>query len=666
MAFTICLVFLLLFYPVFSKESEEELAEPACIEVLVNKSYSCEGLGLQKIPDLLPNSTENLDFSFNSLLALYSWVFGRLESLVYLDLSRCGINWIYNDAFGNNTKLTTVMLTGNPILYIADTAFLGPTSLQHLYLQETNIVDLSFLPLKTLKGLETLHLGSNYISSIRFPQDVTLDNLKLVNFASNLIKTITVQDSVFLNKIRNLTLILKGNDIEYIEPNTFNHSDFHHLDLTGCGWSKDISSLLDGLKDLTTYTLRIGTFADVPTDFDIEPKSLNGLCNITVKELSLQYRHIDEPSQETFSCLTKIEKLDLTATNIQSLPQLSQPSVTKELILNQNHFRSLCDINSASYPMVTHLDIAENQDTWDLGSKCLESLSNLKYLDLSHNDFHKAKCCGSQFSGLHSLSHLNLSYGAPLPLDNPAFPENKQLEVLDFSNVHLLVEDWSSPFSNLADLRMLNLSYSYMNTSHMKLLEGLTNLVFLDMKGSSFQKGTLNEDNLFSKTPQLATLILSKCNLEAIEKQAFQKLKNLKSVDFSHNKLTTFPTNAFESPSDISLNLAFNMISIIPIGLVQNISTKSTINLSYNPIDCSCSNIEFLTWYTQHEEIFVEKTNTRCGSPRSLAGTEVTKVTITCGFPPIYIIIIVVVSLVCIIIITCLVRYYRRLVYSSI
>lgn len=493
-----------------------------------------------------------------------------------------------------------------------------------------------------------------------------MDNLTVVNFALNQIKTISVQDSEFLKQIKNLTLILKGNNIEFIEPNAFKSSGFHHLDLTGCGWNTNISSLLDGLNGLTTQTLRIGTFKDITTDFDIFPRSLNGLCNISVNALSLQYRYISEESQEAFSCLTKIEKLDLTGMYFHFLPHLSQPNVLKELILNENQFSSLCGINSESYPLVTHLHIVANQHTWELGAKCLANLSKLIYLDLSHNDFNKVKCCGAQFSGLHSLTHLNLSYGAPLPLESPAFPENKQLEVLDFSNVNLLIDGSSSPFSNLANLRTLNLSYSHVNSSYMSLFEGLTQVVFLNMKGCIFQGGTLKAENLFSKVLQLETLILSNCNLNIIEKQAFQKLKNLKYIDLSHNNLTAFTTNAFGNLSDISLNFAFNMISSIPISLVQNITNASTINLSYNPIDCSCSNIDFLTWYKQHEEIFLDKKNTTCASPPSVAGTELTKVSITCGFSLLYILLIIIIALICIILIICFVHYYRRRIYAAI
>lgn len=59
-------------------------------QVTVNKSYSCEGLGLREVPEELPVTTEILDFSFNMLPSLQNSTFSELKSLLYLDLTRYG------------------------------------------------------------------------------------------------------------------------------------------------------------------------------------------------------------------------------------------------------------------------------------------------------------------------------------------------------------------------------------------------------------------------------------------------------------------------------------------------------------------------------------------------------------------------------------------------
>lgn len=59
-------------------------------QITVNKSYSCEGLGLREVPEKLPVTTEILDFSFNMLPSLQNSTFSQLKSLLYLDVTRYG------------------------------------------------------------------------------------------------------------------------------------------------------------------------------------------------------------------------------------------------------------------------------------------------------------------------------------------------------------------------------------------------------------------------------------------------------------------------------------------------------------------------------------------------------------------------------------------------
>lgn len=583
----------------------------------------------------------------------------------HFSLPRSGIAWIYDAAFSNNTRLTTVVLTGNSIVYIAESAFLGATSLQHLYLQKTFISDLWLIPMKSLSNLETLHLGSNYITSIQLPDDTPVTKLKTLNLELNHISRITVENSNTFKHTDNLTLILKGNNIEYIEPNSFNSSNLHCLDLTGSAWNVDLSSVLKGLNGLRADSLRIGTFNDMDVDKDVSPSDMNCLCNLTTKELSLQYQTFSD-DHNTFPCLAKIEKLDFTFTDLQRFPGLSKDNLLKELLLNHNQFSSLCDISSETYPLITHLHIARNMKTLDLGDGCLKSLTILVYLDLSQNIFMHPICCSSRFMGLASLRFLNMSYGNQLALQNPALPDTNKTEVLDFSYSLLRIDKAFSPFSNLADLKVLNLSNSYVDASNRQVFKGLENLVFLNMEKSLFQNGVLANDNLFATTLKLETLILAKCKLREIEGQAIKKLKQLKHIDLSGNNLTVFNTNLFANLTFMSLNYAFNYITTIPIDFLRNISNENTINLSHNPIDCSCSNIDFLSWYKSHSNLFLDKENTVCGSPPSLVGTELYKVSLSCGTSWLKIIIFIIVAVATIILVICFIRLYKKRFYSSI
>ncbi|XP_067424868.1 CD180 antigen [Emydura macquarii macquarii] len=614
-----------------------------CTEVTANKSYSCEDLGLREIPERLPATTEILDFSFNLLFSLHSSTFSKLKNLVYLDLTRCQINWVYEGAFQSNAHLNMIVLTGNLLMFLADTAFVGPHSLKHLVLTQTGLTSLAFIPMQNLDNLETFDLGSNHISSLQFPPSFPTRNLKYLDFQRNNIQRIAAKDIDILLQMKNLTLILRGNDITHIEAGAFQSNFFYSLDFGGC---TDISVVLAGMQDTKIHTLWLGTFEDVNDGLPITPTMLQNLCNISVEHISLQRRHFLYLTAATFQCLSNLQRLDLTHSYISMLPpDIRGMNMLEELILNRNAFKHICNISSAAFPSLTHLYIRGNAESLDLGSGCLETLSKLQHLDLSHSHIANVDCCSKQLKGLSGLQHLNLSYNKLLQLQDLSFKECANLEHLDLAFTRLHINASQGPFRNLHLLHVLNLSYSYIDTNIQYLLQGLQNLFLLNLQGNSFQSGMILNENLFHQVPSLEELILSFCDLTAIQNQAFHALKKLRHVDLSHNKLITFSTDAFSNLKSIYLNFANNKIHVIPRDLLTNLSGQSIINLSYNPLECTCSNIGLLTWYKRNMDKIEDPDGTVCCEPKALAGAKLSTVTLSCGIGAAGIVCIVLVML---------------------
>ncbi|NWX48564.1 CD180 protein, partial [Steatornis caripensis] len=597
-------------------------------QITVNKSYSCEGLGLREIPEKLPVTTEILDFSFNVLPSLQNSTFSELKSLLYLDLTRCQINWVYDGAFHSNEHLKTIVLTGNLLLFLSDTAFVGPQSLKQLVLTQTGITSMSFIPMTNLDSLDTLILGSNHISSLQFPPNFPTQNLKFLDFQMNNIRVITAEDIHILQKTSNITLIFKGNDMIYIEPGAF-QSDFYSLDFGGCA---DIPGVLAGIQNSTTQTLWLGTFHGMEKEPHISPNVLKGLCNISVKDLYLQLRHFRNLNADTFQCLTRLRKLDLTETHISMLPPgISGMSSLAELVLNANSFEHLCNISSAAFPSLTHLHIKGNSQVLELGSGCLEKLAKLQHLDLSKSRIASFDCCNKALSGLSSLRYLNLSHNIKLHLQDVLITDSANLELLDLAFTPLHINTSQGPFRNLHLLQELNLSSSHINTSTQHLFQGLENLMLLDLSQNNFESGIMPKDKLFQQLSNLEVLILSSCELTAIGSQAFHSLKKLRRVDLSHNKLTAFSTDAFSNLKSIYLNFAHNRIRIVPRDKLVSLAGHCVINLSYNPLDCTCSNVGLITWYKQNLDKIEDPEGTRCSEPKLLAGAQLATISLSCG-----------------------------------
>ncbi|XP_062456485.1 CD180 antigen [Rhea pennata] len=643
--------------PVCASREAPSAVDTTCTEITVNKSYSCEGLGLTEIPERLPVTTEILDFSFNLLPSLQNSTFSKLKSLFSLDLTRCQINWVYEGAFHNNRHLHTIVLTGNLLLFLSDTAFVGPQYLKQLVLTQTGISSLSFIPMTNLDNLDTLILGSNHISSLQLPPNFPTQSLQYLDFQMNNIRTITVEDVSVLQKTSNITLIFKGNDILYIEPGAF-QSSFYSLDFGGC---TNIPGILAGMQNSSVHTLWLGTFDDVEKESYISPDVLQGLCKITVKDLYLQLRHFRNLNAATFHCLTKLQKLDLTHTHISALPSgISGMKVLTELILNRNFFEHLCNTSVAAFPSLTHLHLRGNTQTLQLGSGCLQTLAKLQYLDLSHSHIESSDCCNEALNGLNSLQYLNLSYNTKLHVHDVLFKEGTNLELLDIAFTQLHISTSQGPFRNLHLLQVLNLSSSQVNTSIQHLFQGLENLMFLDLSQNIFESGIMPKNKLLQQLSNLEVLILASCELTAIGDQVFHVLKKLRHIDLSHNKLIAFNTDAFSNLKSIYLNFAHNRVQIIPRDKLVSLPDYSIINLSYNPLECTCSNIGLITWYKENLDKIEDPEETTCSQPKSLADVQLSTVTLYCGISTTGIIAVVLGILSCVVIIFWSVRCFRQ------
>lgn len=638
-------------------------SDPKCTEKEGNRTYNCENLGLREIPDTLPNTTEVLEFSFNFLPTIQNTTFSRLINLIFLDLTRCQINWVHEDTFQSHHQLNTIVLTGNPLIFMAETSLTGPKLLKHLFLTQTGISNLEFIPVHNLENLESLHLGSNHISSINLPENFPTQNLKVLDFQNNAIHYISRKDTNALEQATNLSLNFNGNDIKGIEPGAFNSKIFQSLKFGG---SLNLSIVFKGLQNCTIQSLWLGTFEDTD-DQDLTSATFEGLCDMSVESINLQKHHFNDLSSSTFRCFTRLQELDLTAAHLKGLPSgIEGMNSLKKLVLNANNFDQLCQINAASFPSLRELYIKGNMRKLDLGTRCLEKLETLQKLDLSHSDIEASDCCNLQLKNLRHLQYLNLSYNEPLGLEDQAFKECPQLELLDLAFTHLRVKAPHSPFQNLHLLRVLNLSHCLLDTSNQHLLAGLRDLRHLNLQGNSFQDGSISKTNLLQTVGSLEILILSSCSLLSIDQQAFQGLGNVNHLDLSYNSLTGDSMDALNHLKGIYLNLASNNIRIIPPHLLPALSQQSTINLSHNPLDCTCSNIHFITWYKENLHKLEDLEETTCANPPSLRGMKLSNVKLHCGLTGMGIFFIVVFVFLLILLLIFSVKFILRWKYQHI
>ncbi|XP_062410993.1 CD180 antigen [Sardina pilchardus] len=587
-------------------------AKYQCLQIV--NGYDCSGRNLESVPDIVSNTTQNLDFSFNNLPNLYKSTFGSFSELLSLDLTRCRIDLMFEDAFVAQAKLQTLILTGNPLIFISVEAFSGLKSLAHLIMPQTAIGDLEHLPISKLQ-LETLDISSSSLHTLEGLAAICMTKMKLLNLARNHIPSISASDlTVFKGAKEDLEVSFRSNDILSMEPGAFRSLRFRSLDFTNCFARVDVSVVLTGLEGVTTETLRLGTF-EGERRWDITAVSLRSLCNVTVSHLNLQMQHWAGVSNATFECMGGLKILEMTQLHINNFPdKITTMGKLSELNLDRNALKNVCDISAHSFPSLKSLSMR------DMGvyvgkliflNSCLQNLSHLEYLDLSCSELKvEGSCCEKHLQGLGHLRLLNLSYNSPMQWDALPFSATPELRHLDCEHVRVNLST-SAPFSNLELLETLNLSMTTISLAHPRLLEGLKSLVRLELSENPVPGGMLSDPNTFKHVPLLESLVLAQCQLTAITGDLFRNLTKLTYADFSANYLTKLGT-FFSPAAAINLNFAHNRIELVDIDSIKGLGPNSSVDLSYNPLVCNCSNIEFIDWAKANADKLMHFGDTLC------------------------------------------------------
>ena len=125
-------------------------------------------------------------------------------------------------------------------------------------------------------------------------------------------------------------------------------------------------------------------------------------------------------------------------------------------------------------------------------------------------------------------------------------------------------------------------------------------------------------------------------------------------------------SDALSHLKGLYLNMASNNIRIIPPHLLPALSQQSIINLSHNPLDCTCSNIHFITWYKENLHKLEDSEETTCANPPSLRGVKLSDVKLHCGITGVGIFFIVVFVFLLILLLIFSVKFILRWKYQHI
>ena len=156
---------------------------------------------------------------------------------------------------------------------------------------------------------------------------------------------------------------------------------------------------------------------------------------------------------------------------------------------------------------------------------------------------------------------------------------------------------------NLSTVNMDNCDIKYISSEFFNDFPNLTTLsLYQNQLGKCLSQDS--EGLVFKNLKNLTLMNLSENNLYHLNKLTFKNMAKLQHLDLSKNRLGSVVFSIAHMKHLDSLNLERNQIrSLTPttraeIHAISEGRWGPKIELSYNPIGCDCSNLEFLEWLT--------------------------------------------------------------------
>ncbi len=344
---------------------------------------------------------------------------------------------------------------------------------------------------------------------------------------------------------------------------------------------------------------------------DLSSKKLNkipGWIDAGVTHLCLQYNHLTEVENNTFTGHVHIVSLNLGANDIRSVESNAFYGLDslKELRLWWNEIGQQPDLSSVSGSL-EYLDLSGNQISATLLPEI--TMPKLKELRLNINNighFSSARiryvtpnllrlrctecriinASAEYFSSMPKLEQLFLSDNLLETFSPRLLNISKNIQYLQFSfnQLQILEEDSFLGYINLQDLFLSNNKLREFDMHKITNGTGLPVLKGLDLSGNNLS--TLPPSDLWSSTIETLSLGYNKIDLNTSEipLDYFANLTNLHTLNFEQMNLFALPDLRSSLNSLQVLNLKDNHVSALNISqaFVSQVPNLKTLQLNNN------------------------------------------------------------------------------------
>ncbi|XP_069119778.1 toll-like receptor 4 isoform X2 [Argopecten irradians] len=605
------------------------------------KVLDCSNLNWERLPlnFIFPPSVVNISLAYNKFKVLLNGTFTNLTNLQSLNISHNRLSRMDYSCFEGLESLTTLDISYNELKMT--TNVYTPGIFRHLK-------NLTFLDIHANIRQSTTDqkYPDEALSELEFLQELMMDGLTDVTFGQGFRKLthLTVLDMSVRDDESSCVLI----NVHNTTFSSLSYSTLSLLKLVQC----DIYRIAPGAFSMLTFLTELDLSKNDRLTFKGMTNASVGfnLTNIQVVHLNGINRHSDPWTlkQDDFVHFhdTNLKTLTLDSnriTNIEVdvidvLPITLQLLTIRENYLTDAHFLAelvrlenllVFDISyQLHYTMslgiipkneITSLAASQESpedpeavegdrgNTQTFETKPIEMKNTMNYSIMHHDKRTENDVIKLPFRLRKAIGN-NLKID-PLSAPPVTFDANNSLEYLDLSSNG--VHAWYGKWSGLHFLRFLNVSFNGIFRVAPDTFGDMASLNTLFLNGNRLGVSIMQDKQFltFSNQTKLIYLNLSDNAFTDLPEFIFVKQTNLKILDLRYNYLTAinFRMKSLGRIKEINLsNNTIRELTRINMEEIDYLSKKSnfTIDLTGNPLLCTCDQLEQLRWMAVSKPVF--------------------------------------------------------------
>lgn len=598
----------------------------------------------------LPNASMYIDTVLLNMascteLKLVGAPFEQFTNLQVLVLHNCSLSHddINNRTFTGLSKLRSLNISRNEQFPLVDTTpgeiFAHFTSLEELRAYGTTATynhDKGY-PEDVLRKLPSLkHLWLDGFNTSFGPVFQELSNLTELIITGSMIEPpwrslefcnmhiITDTSLQTLVHVKKLSILKCG--VHSVETNAFrNLTKLEYIDMSGnfelglVNITYALASLSKTVKEIVLNNVENSNH--LSCGVIVKSKMIENMKNLNITTLRVEHNAINSIEPKAFENLPKsLENVYLSKNEFEMgmymfyvarMPNLKLLDISFNFFSDAVMMLSRNNKPRLTFPGPDHM-VFQHRNYYSMGNPAKISSTDGKQCPSTFFHIPPGSITIYVPQKLKEINFSSSKLGFPI---YELFFTNNTVEVLNISNS--LVNCWEGPVHGAEEVRKLDLSFNGCSVVAQNFFSTFRKLEQLYLQRNLLYSAVENDTDgvLFKNNKNLTYLDMSFNHIYFIPKDFLQNQALLKVVDLSDNGLQRFETTIEHMSHLRHLDLSNNHIMDLSQDMqrqfiaIKRCNECLLVNLTGNPIDCSCSKLDFLRWVhsnTDKKSLYVQ------------------------------------------------------------